>query len=87
LSRADYIEMTDTTMSIETTQDTAGHQLARNAFFLLTGQIVSSALAIVLTAFLGRWLGVAEFGNYYLLVAVSTFAYMANFLAVRWPSA
>jgi O-antigen/teichoic acid export membrane protein len=52
------------------------HNLARNAFFLLAGQVASSALSLVLTAVLGRWLGVEEFGVYYLLVALSTFAYV-----------
>lgn len=49
--------------------------LANNAFYLIAGQAVSSVLAVILTAFLGRWLGVAEFGSLYLLLAISTFAY------------
>jgi O-antigen/teichoic acid export membrane protein len=33
-------------------------------------------LSVILAAVLGRWLGVVEFGVYYLLVTVSTFAYV-----------
>lgn len=59
-----------------TTTGSPNLKLARNAFFLLTGQVASSALAVVLTAVLGRWLGAVEFGIYYQLVTVSTFAYV-----------
>src|SRR5215475_8610453 len=52
------------------------HKLVRNASFLLAGQIAASVLSVALTAVLGRWLGVAEFGMYYFLIAVSTFAYV-----------
>ena len=52
------------------------HRLARNAFFMLVGQVASSVLSVILTAVLGRWLGVVEFGIYYYLVAASTFAYV-----------
>jgi O-antigen/teichoic acid export membrane protein len=52
------------------------HKLARNAFFLLAGQVASSVLSVILTAVLARRLGAVEFGIYYLLVAVSTFAYV-----------
>jgi O-antigen/teichoic acid export membrane protein len=34
------------------------------------------ALSLIQTAVLGRWLGAVEFGNYYLLVAFSAFAYV-----------
>jgi O-antigen/teichoic acid export membrane protein len=50
--------------------------VARNASFLLAGQVASSVLSAILTAVLGRWLGVAEFGIYYLLAVVSGFAYV-----------
>jgi O-antigen/teichoic acid export membrane protein len=39
-------------------------KLARNAFFLLISQVALSALSLILTAVLGRWLGVKEFGEY-----------------------
>jgi len=54
--------------------------LARNAFFLLLGQIGSTVLAIVLNATLARTLGAADFGVYFLLVTMSTFAYVV----VEW---
>jgi O-antigen/teichoic acid export membrane protein len=52
------------------------HNLARNALFLLASQVATLALSLILTAVLGRWLGAVEFGSYYLLVALSTFAYV-----------
>jgi len=51
-------------------------KLAQNAFFLFAGQVASTALSIVLTALLGRWLGAVEFGIYYLLAVMTTFAYV-----------
>jgi O-antigen/teichoic acid export membrane protein len=50
------------------------HRLARNASFLLAGQVATLALSAILTAVLGRRLGVVEFGLYYLLMVASTFA-------------
>jgi O-antigen/teichoic acid export membrane protein len=44
--------------------------------FLLASQVATLALSLILTAVLGRWLGAVEFGNYYLLVALSTFVYV-----------
>lgn len=54
--------------------------LAKNAFFLLLGQVGSTVLAIVLNATLARTLGAADFGIYFLLVTMSTFAYVV----VEW---
>jgi O-antigen/teichoic acid export membrane protein len=68
--------MHETNTRAATTTGSPSHDLARNAFFLLAGQVASTALSVVLTAVLARWLGVVDFGNYYLLVAVSTFAYV-----------
>jgi O-antigen/teichoic acid export membrane protein len=50
--------------------------VARNAFYLLLGQIVSTALAIGLNAALGRTLGPADFGEYFVLITMSAFAYV-----------
>jgi O-antigen/teichoic acid export membrane protein len=50
--------------------------VARNAFYLFLGQIVSTALAIGLNAALGRTLGPADFGEYFVLISMSTFAYV-----------
>lgn len=58
----------------------SSQKLAKNAFFLLAGQVVSSALAVLLSAALGRGLGVVEFGNYFLLMTTANFAYVA----VEW---
>src|SRR5262245_32599345 len=55
-------------------------KMARNAFFLLAGQVASMALSVVLSAAIGRGLGVTEFGNYFLLMAIAAFA----FVAVEW---
>jgi O-antigen/teichoic acid export membrane protein len=52
------------------------HHLARNTSFLLAGQVATALLSLILTALLGRWLGVVEFGIYYLLIVWSTFAYV-----------
>lgn len=50
--------------------------LARNAAYLLLGQVAFTALSIVLNAALGRTLGATDFGVYFLLVSMSTFAYV-----------
>jgi O-antigen/teichoic acid export membrane protein len=53
-----------------------GGVLARNAFHLFLGQIASTVLSIAFTAVLGRQLGAADFGVYFLLMSMSTFAYV-----------
>jgi O-antigen/teichoic acid export membrane protein len=50
--------------------------VALNAFHLLLGQIASTALSIALSAALGRTLGPADFGVYFLVLSMSTFAYV-----------
>jgi O-antigen/teichoic acid export membrane protein len=52
-----------------------GDVLARNAFHLLVGQIASTILSIAFNAVLARTLGAADFGVYFLLMSMSTFAY------------
>src|SRR5258706_4209468 len=54
--------------------------VARNALFLVAGQVTTTALAIVLSAALGRSLGAQDFGIYYLISTMSTFA----FVFVEW---
>lgn len=54
--------------------------LARNAVFLLLAQLASTALAVVLSAGLGRMLGPAEFGIYVLASSMAGFAYVV----VEW---
>jgi O-antigen/teichoic acid export membrane protein len=53
-----------------------GTAMARNAFYLLLGQVASTVLSIVLSAALGRTLGAEDFGRYFLLVTMSTFAFV-----------
>jgi O-antigen/teichoic acid export membrane protein len=52
------------------------HGLARNVFNLLMGQISTTILTIVLSAAVARTLGPGDFGVWYLITAVSTFAYV-----------
>jgi len=54
----------------------ARHSLARNALYLALGQAATTALAILLTGALGRWLGAADYGTYYVLITMSTSALM-----------
>jgi O-antigen/teichoic acid export membrane protein len=50
--------------------------VARNAFHLVIGQVLTTALAIVFSAALGRSLGAQDFGLYYLVSTTSLFAYV-----------
>src|SRR5262249_6839764 len=52
------------------------NEIADNAFYLLIGQTVSNILSIGLNAALGRNLGPVDFGVYFLLMSMSTFAYV-----------
>jgi O-antigen/teichoic acid export membrane protein len=54
----------------------AAGTVAGNAFFLVIGQVATTALAIVLNAALGRFLGAADFGVYYLITTLCAFAYV-----------
>ncbi|HKC13434.1 MAG TPA: oligosaccharide flippase family protein, partial [Vicinamibacteria bacterium] len=58
------------------TGDTSSAGIARNAFYLVVGQATTTALAIVLSAALGRSLGPGDFGIYYLITTMSAFAYV-----------
>jgi O-antigen/teichoic acid export membrane protein len=62
--------------------------LARNAFYLILGQVASTALAIVFNGALGRSLGARDFGLYFLISSFAAFAFVAvdwgqQFYAVR----
>jgi len=59
----------------EPTRQAARSSIARNALNLALGQAATAALAIILTAALGRSLGAADFGVYYLMITMSTSAY------------
>ena len=50
--------------------------VVRNALYLVLGQAMTTALAILFSGVLGRTLGARDFGLYFLLTAFSTFAYM-----------
>lgn len=62
--------------------------VARNAVNLVLGQVATTALAIVFSAALGRSLGAADFGLWYLITTLSIFAYVfvdwgQNLLVIR----
>jgi hypothetical protein len=59
---------------------TAGAAIARSAFHLVLGQVATTALAVVFSAALGRRLGAADFGLYFLVTTMGTFAYVV----VEW---
>ena len=50
--------------------------MARNTFNLLLGQVITTALTIVLSAAVARSLGPSDFGLLYLVASVATFAYV-----------
>src|SRR5436309_4314097 len=55
----------------------SGHAtVARNAFYLVLGQAMTTALAMIFSAKLGRTLGASDFGLYFLIASFSTFAYV-----------
>jgi O-antigen/teichoic acid export membrane protein len=54
--------------------------VARNAFYLVLGQVATTALSLVLSAALGRLLGAVDFGLLYLMTTTTTFA----FVFVEW---
>jgi O-antigen/teichoic acid export membrane protein len=54
----------------------SGHgTVARNAFHLVLGQVMTTALAILFSAVLGRTLGPRDFGIYFLIASFATFAF------------
>jgi O-antigen/teichoic acid export membrane protein len=57
--------------------------IARNAFHLVLGQVATTALAVLLAAALGRSLGAADFGLYYLITSTAGFVYVL----VEWGQA
>jgi len=55
-------------------------KVARNALNLVLGQVATTVLAVLLSAALGRKLGPADFGLYFLILTTSQFA----FVIVEW---
>jgi O-antigen/teichoic acid export membrane protein len=49
--------------------------IARNALYLALGQLATTALGIVFSGALGRTLGANDFGLYFLVTSMATFAY------------
>lgn len=58
----------------------AGAAIARSAFHLVLGQVATTALAIAFSAAVGRRLGAADFGVFFLVTTMGTFAYVV----VEW---
>lgn len=54
--------------------NSAATRIARNAIYLVAGQVVSTALSVLLNAILGRSLGAADFGVLYLVTSMTWFA-------------
>ena len=50
--------------------------LVRNVSHLGIGQVVTTAIGILLAAVIGRALEPAELGDFYIVLAVSSFAYV-----------
>jgi O-antigen/teichoic acid export membrane protein len=63
-------------MSEHESPGSAHATIARNAFFLVLGQVATTALAIVFSAALGRALGARDFGVYFLITSFAAFAYV-----------
>jgi len=53
-----------------------GAAIARNAFHLVIGQILTTAMSIVLSGLLGRRLGTADFGVFFMVGSLIGFAYV-----------
>jgi len=66
----------DFPQNLSRSEDTSAKIVARNASFLMLGQVMSTVLAILFSSALGRTLGAADFGLYFMLVSFSTFAYV-----------
>lgn len=58
----------------------AGKAIARNAGHLVMGQVVTTVLAVTLSAALGRSLGAVDFGLLFLVTSMAQFA----FVVVEW---
>ena len=63
-------------MSLLDNNDSGRRAVARNVFYLVLKQVMTTALAILFSAALGRTLGVRDFGLYFLVASLSTFAYV-----------
>ena len=62
-------------MSAQPASVAAPTTVARNALYLVLGQIVTTALGVLVSALLGRTLGPADFGLFYLVSTMTSFAF------------
>jgi len=68
--------MTDHSRASAEAERTGNARVAHNIFFLVLGQGVTTALGIVYSGSLGRFLGANEFGLFFLLSSFAAFAYV-----------
>lgn len=68
--------VTSASTPTDTRPSAPGSRIARNAFYLLLGQAGTTVLAVLLSAALGRWLGAADFGRFFLVTSMGVFAYV-----------
>ena len=68
--------MSGSTVAMGAPESQAPASLARNAFYLVLGQIATTALAIVANGALGRFLGARDFGVYFLISSFAAFVYV-----------
>ncbi len=66
--------------SVADDMESGRRTVARNAFYLTLGQAMTTVLAILFSAALGRTLGARDFGIYFLIASFSAFA----FVLVDW---
>jgi O-antigen/teichoic acid export membrane protein len=63
-------------LATESAAPARGSGLARNAFHLGVGQVITTVLTMVLSAAIARTLGATDYGLLYLLTSIATFAYV-----------
>ncbi len=64
------------TASVAAGLDSQHGTVARNAFYLMVGQVLSTVLGVLFSAALGRNLGAGDFGVFFLISSFSAFAYV-----------
>jgi O-antigen/teichoic acid export membrane protein len=63
-------------VSVAESTESGRGTVARNALYLLFGQVTTTALGVLYSAALGRSLGASDFGLYFLIASFATFAYV-----------
>jgi O-antigen/teichoic acid export membrane protein len=69
--------MTDRARALAEAERAGNAPVARNVFFLVLGQGVTTTLGIVYNGSLGRFLGASDFGLFFLLSSFAALAYVA----------